>query len=208
MFYYIEGVVSLIDGPVAVVDCGGVGYAVNTTVNSLSRVRIGEKARFYTCTIIREDCFDIYGFATAEEKRCFELLIGVSGVGAKAAQAILSANTPESLSLAIMSGNEKALTAAPGIGKKIAQRVIMELKDKFSGGARGGIRRRQALRCGGGARRARLRRKRDRRSAQGTGYSESVRRGYRTAGAEKTDEVKGGGAAWRSAFRMRSRKMN
>ena len=75
MFYYIEGVVSLIDGPVAVVDCGGVGYAVNTTVNSLSRVRIGEKARFYTCTIIREDCFDIYGFATAEEKRCFELLI-------------------------------------------------------------------------------------------------------------------------------------
>ena len=98
MFYYIEGVVSLIDGSVAVVDCGGVGYAVNTTVNSLSRVRIGEKARFYTCTIIREDCFDIYGFATAEEKRCFELLIGVSGVGAKAAQAILSANTPESLS--------------------------------------------------------------------------------------------------------------
>lgn len=137
MFYYIEGVVSLIDGPVAVVDCGGVGYAVNTTVNSLSRVRIGEKARFYTCTIIREDCFDIYGFATAEEKRCFELLIGVSGVGAKAAQAILSANTPESLSLAIMSGNEKALTAAPGIGKKIAQRVIMELKDKFSGDAVG-----------------------------------------------------------------------
>ena len=125
MFYYIEGVVSLIDGSVAVVDCGGVGYAVNTTVNSLSRVRIGEKTRFYTCTIIREDCFDIYGFATAEEKRCFELLIGVSGVGAKAAQAILSANTPESLSLAIMSGNEKALTAAPGIGKKIAQRVIM-----------------------------------------------------------------------------------
>lgn len=137
MFYYIEGVVSLIDGSVAVVDCGGVGYAVNTTVNSLSRVRIGEKTRFYTCTIIREDCFDIYGFATAEEKRRFELLIGVSGVGAKAAQAILSANTPESLSLAIMSGNEKALTAAPGIGKKIAQRVIMELKDKFSGGAVG-----------------------------------------------------------------------
>ena len=81
MFYYIEGVVSLIDGPVAVVDCGGVGYAVNTTVNSLSRVRIGEKARFYTCTIIREDCFDIYGFATAEEKRCFELLTNVNGVG-------------------------------------------------------------------------------------------------------------------------------
>ena len=135
MFYYIEGIVSLIDGSIAVVDCGGVGYAVNTTVNSLSRIRIGEKARFYTCTIIREDCFDIYGFTSTEEKRSFELLTGISGVGAKAAQAILSANTPESLSLAILSGNEKALTAAPGIGKKIAQRVILELKDKFSGGS-------------------------------------------------------------------------
>ena len=133
MFYYIEGVISLIDGSIAVVDCGGVGYAVNTTANSLSRVRIGEKTRFYICTIIREGTFDLYGFVTPEEKRSFELLTGVSGVGAKAAQAILSANTPESLSLAILSGNEKALTAAPGIGKKIAQRVILELKDKFSG---------------------------------------------------------------------------
>lgn len=133
MFYYIEGIVSLIDGSVAVVDCGGVGYAVNTTVNSLSRVRIGEKTRFYVCTVIREDCFDLYGFTTTEEKRSFELLTGVSGVGAKAAQAILSANTSESLSLAVLSGNEKALTAAPGIGKKIAQRVILELKDKISG---------------------------------------------------------------------------
>ena len=137
MFYYIEGVISLIDGSIAVVDCGGVGYAVNTTTNSLSRVRIGEKTRFYICTIIREGTFDLYGFVTPEEKRSFELLTGVSGVGAKAAQAILSANTPESLSLAILSGNEKALTAAPGIGKKIAQRVILELKDKFSGGAVG-----------------------------------------------------------------------
>lgn len=135
MFYYIEGVISLIDGSIAVVDCGGVGYAVNTTTNSLSRVRIGEKTRFYICTIIREGTFDLYGFVTPEEKRSFELLTGVSGVGAKAAQAILSANTSESLSLAILSGNEKALTAAPGIGKKIAQRVILELKDKFSGGS-------------------------------------------------------------------------
>ena len=134
MFYYIEGVVSLIDGSVAVVDCGGVGYAVNTTANSLSGVRLGEKARFYTCTVIREDCFDIYGFLSAEEKRSFELLTGVSGVGPKAAQSILSSNTPESLSLAILSGNEKVLTAVPGIGKKIAQRVILELKDKLSGG--------------------------------------------------------------------------
>ena len=132
MFYYIEGVISLIDGSVAVVDCGGVGYSVNTTANSLSRVRMGEKSRLYISPIIREGTFDLYGFATQEEKRCFELLTGVSGVGAKAAQAILSANTPESLSLAILSGNEKALTAAPGIGKKIAQRIILELKDKLA----------------------------------------------------------------------------
>lgn len=135
MFYYIEGIVSLIDGSIAVVDCGGVGYAVNTTANSLSRVRIGEKARFYICTIIREDSFDLYGFVTTDEKHSFELLTGVSGVGPKAAQAILSSNTPEALAFAIVSGNEKVLTAVPGIGKKIAQRVILELKDKLSGGA-------------------------------------------------------------------------
>ena len=133
MFYYIDGTLALIDGTVAVVDCGGVGYALNTTVNSLSRVRIGERARFYVHTLIREDCFDLYGFVTAEEKRSFELLIGVSGVGPKAAQAILSANTPEALSMAVISGNEKALTVVPGIGKKIAQRILLELKDKLSG---------------------------------------------------------------------------
>ena len=131
MFYYIDGNLTLIDGTVAVVDCGGVGYALNTTVNSLSRLRIGERARMYVYTIIREDCFDLYGFATLEEKRSFEMLIGVSGVGPKAAQAILSANTPESLTMAVVSGNEKALTVVPGIGKKIAQRILLELKDKL-----------------------------------------------------------------------------
>lgn len=137
MFYYIDGTLALIDGTVAVVDCGGVGYALNTTVNSLSRVRTGENARFYVYTLIREDCFDLYGFATLEEKRCFEMLIGVSGVGPKAAQAILSVNTPEALSMAVISGNEKALTVVPGIGKKIAQRVLLELKDKLGREAAG-----------------------------------------------------------------------
>lgn len=131
MFYYLEGAVTLIDAGLAVVDCGGVGYAVNTTVNTLARLRVGERARLYTYPVIREDCFDLYGFATQEEKRSFEMLIGVSGVGPKAAQAILSSNTPEGLALAIVSGNEKALTLVPGIGKKIAQRVILELKDKL-----------------------------------------------------------------------------
>ena len=132
MFYYIEGTVALMENGLAVIDCGGVGYALNTTVNTLSRLRVGERARLYVYTVIREDCFDLYGFYTQEEKRSFEMLIGVSGVGPRAAQAILSANTPESLSLAVISGNEKALTVVPGIGKKIAQRVLLELKDKLS----------------------------------------------------------------------------
>lgn len=132
MFYYINGVISEMEPNLAVVDCGGVGYAVNTTANTLSRLSIGEKAKLYTYCNIREDCFDIYGFYSQSEKRCFELLIGVSGVGPRAALSILSSGTPESLAMAIVSGNEKALTVAPGVGKKLASRVILELKDKMA----------------------------------------------------------------------------
>lgn len=131
MFYYLEGVISLIGAGFAVMDCGGIGFHVYTTANSLAALQLGQKAKLYTHSVIREDCFDLYGFATAEEKRSFELLLSVSGVGPKAAQAILSCNTPETLTLAILGGNEKAITAAPGIGKKIAQRVLLELKDKI-----------------------------------------------------------------------------
>ncbi len=137
MFYYIDGTLALIDGTIAVVDCGGVGYAINTTANSLARVRTGERARFYVYTLIREECFELYGFATQDEKRGFELLISVSGVGPKAAQAILSANTPEALTMAVSAGNERALTVVPGIGKKIAQRILLELKDKLAKEAQG-----------------------------------------------------------------------
>ena len=80
---------------------------------------------------VKEDAFDLYGFYTKSERRCFEMLTSVSGIGPKAALSILSANTPEGLALAVMNNNEKALTVAPGIGKKIAQRVILELKDKI-----------------------------------------------------------------------------
>ena len=132
MFYYIEGEITLIEPGLAVVDCGGAGYALNTTVNTLSRIHTGERARLYTYEVIREDCFDLYGFYTQEEKRFFEMLLGVSGVGPKAALGILSSNTPDALSMAIISGNEKALTVVPGIGKKMAQRILLELKDKIS----------------------------------------------------------------------------
>lgn len=132
MFYYLNGILAEIDINLAVIDCGGVGYAVNTTANTLSRLKINEKAKLYISESVKEDAFDLYGFATLQEKRCFEMLLTVSGIGPKAAQSILSASTPESLAVAIMNGNEKVITAAPGVGKKIAQRVILELKDKIS----------------------------------------------------------------------------
>ena len=137
MFYYIEGTLTIIENTLAVIDCGGVGYALNTTVNTLTRVHIGDKVRLYVSSVIREDCFDLYGFYTQEEKRCFELLTGVSGIGPKAAQGILSVNTPDALTMAVVSGNERALTVVPGIGKKMAQRILLELKDKIGKGLEG-----------------------------------------------------------------------
>ena len=130
MFYYLEGTVAIIGQNLAVIDTGGVGYACSTTLSTLSRLEQGKKARLYTYCNVKEDAFDIYGFIDLSEKRCFELLIGVSGVGPKAALSILSSNSPESLALAIINDDETALTIAPGIGKKLAQRVILELKDK------------------------------------------------------------------------------
>ena len=132
MFYHLAGTVSDIDINLAVVDCGGVGYAVNTTVNTLSKIKLNEKAKLYISEYIKEDSFELYGFATLSEKRCFDMLLTVSGIGPKAAQAILSAATPEGLAIAIMNGDEKAITVAQGVGKQIAQRVILELKDKVS----------------------------------------------------------------------------
>lgn len=132
MFYHIEGIVSEIDINLAVIDCGGVGYAINTTTNTLSQLHIKEKAKLYISECIKEDSFDLYGFTTISEKRCFEMLLTVSGIGPKAAQSILTANTPENLAVAIMNGDDKAISAAQGVGKKIAQRVILELKDKVS----------------------------------------------------------------------------
>jgi len=131
MFYYFSGEVTLLESNLAVIDCGGVGYACRTSSYTLSRLHVGERARLYTYCSIREDAFDIYGFSTREELRNFELLLGVTGVGAKAALAILSSTTPDRFALAIFSQDEKALTAAPGVGKKLAQRILLELKDKL-----------------------------------------------------------------------------
>ena len=116
----------------AVIDCGGVGYACNTTAYTISRLTHGKPAKLYTYLSVREDAVDIFGFSTKEELELYKKLIGVSGVGPKAALSILSSTTPERLILSIMTGDEKALTIAQGIGKKIAQRIILELRDKVS----------------------------------------------------------------------------
>ena len=126
MFYYLDGTVAEILPGLAVIDCGGVGYACMTTNNTLSQLKKGEKKKLYTYLNVGESIFDLYGFATQNE------LLGVSGVGPKAALAILSANTPEGLAMAIVTEDAKSLTAAQGIGKKIAQRIILELKDKMA----------------------------------------------------------------------------
>jgi Holliday junction DNA helicase RuvA len=131
MFYYIEGTVSHIENGLAVIDAGGVGYACNTTLNTLSQLEKGKRSRLYTYLHVREDIFDIYGFLTQEELGCFRMLISISGVGPKAALSILSAATPGQLAMAVITGDEKMLTRAPGIGKKTAQRIILELKDKM-----------------------------------------------------------------------------
>ena len=134
MFYYVKGTVAHTAPYLAVIDCGGVGYACRTTNNTLARLKKGETARLYTYLNVREDAMELYGFYSENELNCFQLLIGVSGVGPKAALSILSSSTPETLAMSIITGDEKALTVAPGIGKKIAQRVILELKDKLAKG--------------------------------------------------------------------------
>ena len=132
MFYYLDGTVAELLPYLAVIDCGGVGYACKTTNNTLSQLKKGQRGRVYTYLNVGEDVFDLYGFATQAELNSFKMLIGVSGVGPKAALAILSVGTPDTLAMAIITGDEKTLTAAPGVGKKIAQRIILELKDKMA----------------------------------------------------------------------------
>ena len=132
MFYYVSGTVAEIGPNLAVIDCGGVGYACATTNYTISRLKKGERAKLFTYLHVREEIFELFGFSSQQELSSFKMLIGVSGVGPKAALAILSSTTPNNLALAIVTGDEKALPAAPGIGKKIAQRIILELKDKLA----------------------------------------------------------------------------
>ncbi len=132
MIYYVSGPVTILEPGLAVIDCGGVGYGCRVTAYTAGQLKLNQTARLYITESIREDAFDLYGFISKEEQRCYELLTSVNGVGPKAAMSILSAG-PQNFTLAVMTGDEKLLTAAQGIGKKIAQRIILELKDKMGG---------------------------------------------------------------------------
>ena len=132
MIYSVNGTVDVIEPNLAVIDCGGVGYACRTTANTIYQLKIGEKAKLLTYLAIREDAAELFGFADTAELNCFKMLISISGVGPKAALSILSGMTPQTFALCVASGDSKALTNAPGIGKKTAERIVLELKDKVS----------------------------------------------------------------------------
>ena len=132
MLYYISGTVSVLEPGLAVIDCGGVGYGCRVTAYTAAQLKLNQSAKLYITESIREDAFDLYGFSSREEQKCYEMLTSVNGVGPKAALAILSAG-PQNFTLAVMTGDEKLLTAAQGVGKKLAQRIILELKDKMGG---------------------------------------------------------------------------
>ena len=133
MIYYVSGPVTVLEPNLAVIDCGGVGYGCRITAYTAAQLKMNQSARLYVTESIREDAFDLYGFISKDEQRCYELLTSVTGVGPKAAMAILSAGGPQNFTLAVMTGDEKMLCTAPGVGKKLAQRIILELKDKVGG---------------------------------------------------------------------------
>ena len=133
MIYYVSGPVTILEPGLAVVECGGVGYGCRVSAYTTAQLKLNQPARLYITESIREDAHDLYGFISREEQRCYELLTTVNGVGPKAAMAILSAGGPQNFTLAVMTGDEKMLTVAQGVGKKLAQRIILELKDKLGG---------------------------------------------------------------------------
>lgn len=135
MFYSITGRVVHRDTQSVAVETGGVAFQCSTTLSTLKT--IGEKgstATLYTYLNVREDALDLFGFATEQEMECFKLLISVSGVGPKAALSILSELTPDKLALCLATGDSKSITRAQGVGPKLAQRVVLELKDKLAKG--------------------------------------------------------------------------
>ena len=132
MIYSLHGILIETAPNLAVIECGGVGYACRTTNSTLSTLgEIGNEVRVYTHMIVREDAVELFGFADKNELNCFQMLITVSGIGGKAALSILSDLTPNKFALLVASGDSAALTKVKGIGKKSAERIILDLKDKL-----------------------------------------------------------------------------
>lgn len=136
MLYSVIGKLIAIESNAAVVECGGVGYMCQTTMNTLKAVKLNTEVTLYTYLNVREDAVDLFGFATKAELETFKNLISVSGVGPKAGLAVLSELSPEQVAMAIASDDLKTITRAQGIGKKIAQRIVLELKDKLAKAAK------------------------------------------------------------------------
>mgnify|MGYP001189970445 CR=1 FL=1 len=132
MFDYLNGIVVESGEDYIVIDIGGIGYRVYTSSNTISNIKENNKEKIYTYLHVKEDDIVLYGFISKNELEIFKLLISVTGVGPKAALSLLSCNKPNDLIIAIQTKNAKALTQAPGIGKKIAERIILELRDKIS----------------------------------------------------------------------------
>lgn len=133
MFYYVKGELVMTDPQSAVVDCGGVGYKLTVSMNTLSHLtELGKKVCLYTHFSVREDAVELFGFYDTEELYAFRLLISVSGVGPKAAIAILSLLSPAKFAVAVSTGDTKTLSKASGVGAKTAARIVLELKDKVS----------------------------------------------------------------------------
>ncbi|GGK07419.1 Holliday junction ATP-dependent DNA helicase RuvA [Streptomyces camponoticapitis] len=131
MIAFVSGPVAALAPTSAVIEVGGVGMAVQCTPATLAGLRIGEQARIATSLVVREDSLTLYGFADDDERQTFELLQTASGVGPRLAQAMLAVHAPDTLRVAVATGDEKTLTAVPGIGKKGAQKLLLELKDRL-----------------------------------------------------------------------------
>lgn len=131
MIAFVSGPVAALAPDTAVVEVGGVGMAVLCTPNTLSTLRVGQHAKLATSLVVREESLTLYGFADDDERQVFELLQTASGVGPRLAQAMLAVHDPDALRRAVSTGDEKALTAVPGIGKKGAQKLLLELKDRL-----------------------------------------------------------------------------
>jgi Holliday junction DNA helicase RuvA len=131
MFYSLTGTIVHIDESMLALECGGVAFACSATANTLRDLRTGERATLYTYLSVREDALELFGFGTKAELACFRQLIGVTGVGPKAALAVLSAFSPEQLGYFVAAGDVKSITRAQGVGKKLAERIALELKDKL-----------------------------------------------------------------------------